>query len=349
MQTGAFSTGPSTSGLTLGFGFGAKPTDFGTFNTPGSGTNTKGGTIFGGGFGAKPGAVFGNLSGQTQSTAQQSEMARVINTLGAGMLATVMEKAYLPAEPDTCLFKAKFKSTGLKLDKPLPSTAAATPGALGVSGNLGFGAKPGGFNSFGGGGTFGQSSGSGFGFGFQQKLTQNKADGHEVVGIEGLVTRANTHTAKLNELKESITSPSSYNFEERLSDLVNHSNVISSLLSQCNSLYGAISFKLMKIIEERDYGCSNPAQRKAILSATAQLGTMVDDTTRDLMNLASTRSSFGDFSTLWTSLDPRATADLKAFVTQELEFLEQLRVKLVNKKAESAVTSPGNLSISHLA
>lgn len=348
MQTGAFSTGSSTTG----FSFGAKPTGFGALNTFGSGATTTGGTVFGGGFGAKPNTGFGNLSGQTQNTAQQSEIARVINTIGAGVLATVMEKAYLPAEPETCLFKAKFKSTGLKLDKPPPQTTTATAaGALGASGSLGFGAKPGGFGTFGGGGTFGQNGGStsGFGFGFQQKTVQNKTDGHEVVGIEGLVTRANTHAAKLNELKDGIVSSSSYNFEERLSDLVNHSNVISSLLSQCNSLYGAIAFKLTKIIEEREYGCSNPGQRKTILSSAAQLENIVDNTTQELIDLASTRSSFGDFNSLWTSLDSRATADLKAFVTQELEFLEQLRVKLINKQTESAVTSPDNLSIVHLA
>lgn len=332
MQAGAFSAGSSSSG----FSFGAKSTGFGTFGTFGSGSAPAGGTTFGGGFGAKPGIGFGNLTGQAQSTAQQSEMARVINTIGAGMLATVIEKAYLPAEPDTCLFKARFNSAGLKLEKPLPTPTAA-PSALG------FGAKPGGFGGFGGGG-----SSFGFGFGSQQKPAQAKPDAHEVVGIERLVTRASTHAAKLGELKDGIASSSAYNFEERISDLVNHSNVISSLLSQCSSLYGAISFKLMKIIEEREYGCSNPAQRKAILGAAAQLGSMTDDTTRELMNLASTRSSFGDFSTLWSTLEPRVTVDLKTFVTQELEFLEQLRVKLVHRRAESAVMSPGNLSVSHL-
>ncbi|EFO65117.1 Hypothetical protein GLP15_417 [Giardia lamblia P15] len=337
MQASAFSAGAPTSGFS-----------FGTF---GSGPTSTGGTAFGGSFGAKPSMEFGRLAGQAQNTAQQGEMARVISTIGAGMFATVMEKAYLPAEPDTCLFKANFKSAGLKLDKPLPATAA-TSSTLGSSGALGFGTKPGGFGGFGGGGgILGQSGGSGFGFGlgFQQKPAQTKSDAHEVVGIEGLVTRANTHTAKLNELKDGLSSPSAYNFDERLNDLVNHSNVISSLLSQCTSLYGAISFKLMKIIEEREYGCSNPAQRKAIFGATTQLGDMVEGTTRELMALSSTRSSFGDFNTLWMTLDSRTTADLRAFITRELEFLEQLRVKLVHKQAELDVTPSDNLSISHLA
>ncbi|KAE8301761.1 hypothetical protein GL50803_0014400 [Giardia duodenalis] len=345
MQAGAFSAGAPTSG----FSFGAKPTGFGTFGTFGSGSTSAGGTTFGGGFGAKPSMEFGSLAGQAQNTTQQSEMARVINTIGAGVFATVLEKAYLPTESDTCLFKANFKSAGLKLDKPLPTTTA-TSGTLGSSGTLGFGTKPGGFGGFGGGGVLGQSGGSGFGFGlgFQQKPAQGKSDANEVVGIEGLVTRANTHTAKLSELKDGLSSPSAYNFDERLNDLVNHSNVISSLLSQCTSLYGAISFKLMKIIEEREYGCSNPAQRKAILSAATQLGDMVEGTTRELVTLSSMRSGFGDFNTLWMTLDSRTTADLRAFIAQELEFLEQLRVKLVHKRAESDAAPSDNLSISHL-